>query len=181
MNYWEEKPDFWKNKTDGDAIYEAQGRELGAVINDLAKRLGAQSVLDVGGYTGRMRQYLAPGLHYFNYDIVNGIDITKPWDKKGEPRMKYDIVFTSLTLICFSPEDVEKIMWEIRGHATKAIVLFEEDWFGHPSFVNGRKISEEYGGKWQHNWLPLLKAHDGNVKKRRSEVNAAWSILTQIL
>ncbi len=181
MNFWEEKPDFWGNKTLDNAIYEQQGHELGDHINNLAIELKARSVLDVGGYKGRMRDHIKKTLTYFNYDLVNGVDITQPWERLGEQRMKYDIVFTSLVLLCFSPEDVEKIIWEMRGHALKAIVLFEEDWYGTPSFQHGRKISDEFGGKWQYNWLQILKARDGNVHMKRSAVNPAWSIVTQII
>lgn len=181
MNYWEQNPSFWESKINGSTIYDVQGKELGDHINALATELGAKTVLDVGGYKSRMRQYIKPTLTYFNYDIINGMDITKPWERLGEPRIKYDILMTSLTLLCFSPEDVEHIMWEMKGHATKAIVLFEEDWHDRISFEHGSKMNDDYGGKWQYNWLKVLKAHDDNVQRLQSAVNPHWAIYTQKL
>lgn len=179
MNYWEEKHEFWGNKTDGNAIYDAQGRELGDHLNELIGRYGAYNVLDVGGYKGRMRQYITPKVMYFNYDIVNGMDITQPWEKPNEPRIKYDFVFTSLTLLCFPPEQVEQIIWNMKGHAIKAVILYEEDWTHQLGFEDGKKLSDDYGGKWQYNWLKLLHAAAGNVTVKRSQVNKNWAIYTQ--
>ncbi len=181
MNYWQEKPDFWQNKLAGNAMYDQQAQELGAHLNALATELGAKTILDVGGYKSRMRQHITPTLTYFNYDLINGVDITKPWEKLGEPRIKYDITFTSLVLICLPPEEVEAVIWEMRGHTEKAIVLYEENFYGTPGFEHGKKINEEYGGKWEYNWLKILKAHDHNIKMRHSTVNKNWSMITQIL
>lgn len=178
MNYWQEKPDFWRNKIQGNQIYDAQGQELGDHINELIRRHGAYSVLDVGGYNGRMRQYISPDVTYFNYDIINGFDITKPWDTKHEPRMLYDIVFTSLVLVTQPPEAVDHIIDEMRRHAVKAVVLFEENWFGWQNFEDGRKISDEHGGKWQYNWIWRLHARQGNTVITRSRVNEHWAIIT---
>lgn len=176
--WWKDKPEFWANKTLGNPTYEQQGKELGAFLTDLSEHVQATNILDVGGYQGRMKQYLPEYLLYNNYDIVNDVDITQPWDEQTGGRIHFDIVFTSLTLLCFPTQEVEKILWEIYGHANKAVVIYEEKW--NANLKNGTQINQDYGGKWSYNWLQLMKQKNkAFVHYQISGVNSQWACYMQ--
>lgn len=147
--FWQDKVDFWKNKTNGNQIYIKQAYEVKKDLRKAEKLCLKKDVtfLDVGGYDGRI------GMGDV-IDIHNGFDLTKDWQEQWNSDGRvlhehYNIVFTSLTLICFPPEQVQHILREMRRVATDYVYIFEEQPIGYTP----QQISAEYGGKWQYNWM----------------------------
>lgn len=173
MNYWEEKPQFWKNKITDNEIYALKNQEIAKDLEKLEKEIGGiKTLLDVGGYTGELEKYLPSSIKYQYIDIKNGFDITKNWFDQGIYK-KYDVVLTSLVLITIPPEHIKKLMNRIIKRSNKAIYIYEED----PKLrKHGEVINENYGGKWTITLPGLLKGQPGfkKIKAYRSQINPAW-------
>lgn len=159
MTFWEEKKDFWRNKTLGNQIYMKQAEEVRRDLKKIEKLVAARDVtyLDVGGYDGRI------GVGDV-IDIFNGFDITKDWKAQwnsldtttNKPRNlqeKYNVVFTSLTLITLPPEQVQFILGEMKKVAKDYVYIFEEERMGGKS---REQVNTDYGGKWQYDWAEEL-------------------------
>lgn len=148
-NIWKNEEYFmkWVGKLKHFPIYERQKQE---VIKDL-KALG-KTFLDVGGGDGRI------GLGQV-LDIQQGFDITKPWSEQGLGKdVKFDVVFTSLVLMCLDEEGVDNFIREAVRHATKAVYLYEEI----PNFNRGcgQYKNPETKDKYNHLWTTHLKGFD---------------------
>lgn len=159
-NFWVEKPEFWKAKLNNNEVYARQRMEVRKDLFDIASQKRAKTFADIGGYDGRMGMGKV-------YDIQSGFDLTQDWDKqKFKP---VDICFTSLTLICFSPEQVRHIMYQMYKHTRIGIYMFEEQ-MNPEKHSHEEKISDEYGGKWAYDWGRMFPEAQINV----SEVNDRW-------
>lgn len=158
--FWAEKPEFWKNKTDGNTLYAAQRKEVRADLFEIAKQYRAKSFADIGGYDGRIGMGKS-------YDIIDGFDLTKDWEKQKFKRV--DICFTSLVLVAFPPAMVRHIIYQMYKNTHKGIYLFEEA-FDPLKYKDGDQVSEHYGGKWAYDWSKMFPGADINV----STVNDRW-------
>lgn len=168
MNFWENKPDFWDNKTRDNKVYEDQKFELITDINHLIDRFGIKRVADVGGYKGGLCDSF-PGVEYVNLDIHNGFDITQDWVAQGFEDKPKTLCFTSLTLICFPPDDVQHIINQMLKFSSDLIYLFEEI---RPENDHCEQISSEYGGKWAYYWTKFFsKGH----ALAHSKVGPKWA------
>lgn len=169
MNYWQEKPDFWDNRTRDHKAYEDQKAELVADVNKLIDISVIRNVIDVGGYKGGLRDSF-PKAKYQNLDIVEGFDITKDWEKQGLQVKPNTLCFTSLSLICFKPEDVRHIFQQMKKYS-RVMYLYEEY---RPEEKHEQQISKEYGGKWAYDWNQLAAELELAYSAKRSELNTAW-------
>lgn len=179
MNFWEEKREFWRNKTVGNQIYLKQAYEVRRDLRKIAAMVPHKDVsfLDVGGYDGRI------GVGDV-IDFYNGFDLTKDWKSQWEsidthshkPRNlkeKYNVTFTSLTLIAFPPDQVQFILSQMKEITTDYIYLFEEDRIGDARV----QVNTDYGGKWQYDWMAELtkagfQVYPGSFEP--SNVNGRW-------
>jgi len=170
MNFWSEKPEFWKSRIAGNATYQKQKAELVQDIADIKKTFGIQTVLDVGGYRGELGLSLPKGLKYRSLDLVNGFDITKPWASQGLVKQPHTLALTSLVAIVLSPSDLLATIDQMQKNADY-LLFYEELYDGR--HYNGEKISEDYGGKWNHDirsYLPELVA----ITTIPSQANEHW-------
>lgn len=175
MNYWEEKPDFWRNRTLEHGAYINQKAELVEDIKEIIEKHNIKRVIDVGGYKGIVGEMLPDGVEYINLDIVNGVDITKPWAEQETltklRKRKDTLIFTSITLICIPPEQMHGLLAEIRKYGDH--FYFYEEKFDPTKDHDGEQISHEYGGKWSYDWKRLL--HWGTFwKEAESRFNPKW-------
>jgi len=171
MSFWGDSKQFWERKTFGNEIYARQKRELLFDIHNFGKMHNIRRVIDVGGYKGD----LAHRLKDFDYrciDIVNGFDITKDWESQGLKKLPATMCFTSLTLLCFPPEQVEFILSEMLKYS-RQIYLFEE--YNTSCYEHKQKISDEYGGKWAYDWARFAHHHAADFSITMSKVNKAWA------
>lgn len=144
MNYWEEKIEFWRNKTYGNKVYTAQKQEIADDIYKLAKTRSCKSVLDAGGYDGALGKLLPEDIEYKCVDIKTGFDLTKNWPDQGI-NQQYDIVVFSLVLLTISPDYIYFVMNEAYRCARKIIYVYDEN---PGQLMPGHQVSDEYGGKW---------------------------------
>src|SRR3990167_8859255 len=129
--------DIWFAKTKKYEVYKKQSKE---VIDDI-KDLG-ETFLDVGCGQGRILKILKKrkkrvmGLdwHYNEFDLL----------KDKWPNRKFDVVFTSLVLICFNEADTNKIIDNMLKASSKYIYFYEEY---YPDQICGNDIDT---GKWAH-------------------------------
>lgn len=167
-DFWRNKPDFWRNKTKDNEIYLSQAKEIRADLNYFRMEFGAKNFADIGGYEGRI------GIGK-SFDIHNGFDLTKNWNEQKFPK-NIDVCFTSLTLICFPPDEAAKIIRKMIEKSKMGIYLFEEK--AGVNIDNGGKISDEYGGKWAYDWFEVLKDlkkdYEFNSWILSSVVNPRW-------
>ncbi len=150
MNFWQEKPDFWKNKTLDNQIYADQKAEVARDITDLIRIHKISRVLDVGGYEGILGTLLPKDVEYVNLDIHAGFDITKSWGSQGLRFKPKTLSLTSLVLICLPPKEVHKVIDKMR-YFSDLMYWFEEF---HPDLADGIMINGDYGGKWNYH-LPM--------------------------
>lgn len=181
MNFWQEKKQFWKNKTGDNEIYARQRREVARDVVSILTEKGLKTILDVGGYDGSLGTYL-PALYkkeYKSIDILEGFDITESWAKQKLTPEKYDIVVCNLILLCISPDKTEHVLDEVFKRARYAVYIFEE-------YNEGKKhgdwINDDYGGKWVvtlpgiiRNRVPLTC-----ISQDYSKVNRSWAKYTII-
>lgn len=170
-NYWEEKPDFWGNKTTGNAVYKRQKAEIVSDILKIIEAYHIKRIIDVGGYKGELGQLLPNGVEYINIDFTTGVDITKPWfGQKGMKtfsKRKNTLALTSLVLIALSPEEAAATVEQMKKYSDMQYFFEEQLLSGEPE----EKISNAYGGKWLHD---LTKFTDEISGIRQSEVNPHW-------
>jgi hypothetical protein len=174
MNFWQEKPEFWRNKTLNHETYAKQGEEVAADLIRLIKRHDIDHVVDVGGYKGRigevLDQHLSEFSKVFGYtvlDIVNGFDVTKTWSSQGYDFGGRTLCFTSLTLICFPPDDAENVIAEMLEYADFLYLFEEKTREDAPS-----KVNDDFGGKWNHDWKEYFTGCTYSM--RESTTSPAW-------
>lgn len=152
--------DVWFSKTKKYKIYKDQEKEVVQDIEGLGR-----TFLDVACGEGRLLQALTEkkkeveGLD-INY---NGFDILKDsWPKK-----KYDVVYISLSLICFDEEDVNKIITNMAEHTNRFLYFYEELL---PDKQCGEKIGEQ---KWAHDITKHLTKFKP-ILNLNSPLNKVW-------
>lgn len=175
MNYWDEKSDFWRNKTQHNDIYEKQKLELVSDIKKIIRDKNIKRVIDVGGYKGIIGTMLPDGVEYINLDFRSGVDIALPWQGqnglKTFKKEKGTLVITSLTLICLSPEALAITLSECRKYGDT--FYFYEENFNPEKYHDGQQINDDYGGKWIYDWERLFKPW-GLKNFVSSVVNPNW-------
>jgi len=174
-DFWKEHPEFWRNKTLGNPMYIAQKEEMASDLRTLIEALDITTVIDVGGYDGRMKKLLPRGVKYHNLDIFTGFDVTHEWTHQLiEKNIVLDdpvhtLAFTSLFLIGIRPEAAQHVLTQMRKYS-KTQYYFEEegceDWSGQ----NWKQLNNDFGGKWAYNWETFI----GGVDYLVSEVNKKW-------
>lgn len=169
MNFWQEKPEFWKGRIAGNKTYDLQKKELAGDIEAIQKTYHIQNVLDVGGYRGELGLYLPKGLKYRSLDITDGFDVTKPWTPQGVEQKPFTLAVTSLVMIVLSPADVVATINEMQKSAD--YLLFYEEAYG--SHYTGEKITDDYGGKWNHDLRAFIDPEKA-VTTMPSEINKNW-------
>jgi len=134
----------WFAKTKKYDIYKKQKKE---VVKDIEK-LG-RTYLDVACGQGRILEALTKkekeveGLD-INY---NKVDILEDaWPKK-----KFDVVFTSLSIIVFNEKDVNEIIEKMSKQTKKYLYFFEELL---PDKTCGEQVGDQ---KWAHDMTKHLK------------------------
>lgn len=175
MNYWDEKTDFWNNKTRDNEIYEKQKLELVRDLKKIIKEKKITRVVDVGGHKGIVGTMLPDGIEYINLDFRTGVDISRPWQgQKGMKtfeKKKGTLIFTSLALICLPPEALACVLSEIRKFGD--VFYFYEEAFSHEKHHDAQQLSNDYGGKWIYDWERLFKPW-GLKNFEKSIVNQNW-------
>ena len=175
MNYWDEKADFWINKTRDNEIYQKQKLELVSDLKKIIREKKIKRVIDVGGYKGIVGTMLPDGVEYINLDFRSGVDISLPWQgQKGMKSFKKEkgtLIITSLTLIVLPPEAVANVLSESRKYGDH--FYFYEEKFNPEKHQDGQKLNDEYGGKWLYDWERLFKPW-GLKNFVTSVVNPNW-------
>ncbi len=173
-NYWEDKVDFWGNKTKDNPVYDRQKREVRDDILKIVEAYHIKRVIDVGGYKGELGQLLPDGIEYINIDFTTGVDITKPWlGQKGMTtfkKVKGTLTVASLVLVCLSPDDAAAVVSEMKRYSDLQY-FFEEQLPDGKEY--GQQINDAYGGKWVHDLSngPYL---DEPHSIRQSAINKRW-------
>jgi hypothetical protein len=157
MNYWQDKPEFWKNKTQDNPIYKAQKQEMLVDIMALIGRFHIEQVIDVCGYDGeigRLLKHAGMETEYINLDFQTKIDVSKPWaDQIKIDTKKYTLAVTGISLITFPLEQVTEIIKQMEA-VSKCQYIFEQKF--NPARSHGEQINDEYGGKWNYDWFQLF-------------------------
>ena len=175
MNYWKEYPEFWRNKQLGNEPLKKQKEELASDLRTLIEALEIKTIIDVGGYDGRMKELLPETVEYHNLDIFVGFDITYDWTHQlieknivlDDP--EHTLAFTSLTLIALMPSAAQHVLTQMRKYA-KTQYYYEEKPGELPKGSNSMQVAKEYGGKWAYDWESFI----GNVDQLNSDVNPKW-------
>lgn len=167
MNFWEDKNQFWTNKLRDNDIYIRQKNEIAQDITEILSTNNWKTILDVGGHKGELKEYLPKTYrqHYHYIDYQNGYDFLKPWEDQ-KIRKKYDIIITSLTLLCIDPQYLSNLLKEIYAHAQYAVYFYEESPRGKK---HGEKINDNYGGKWVVTMPGLIGDNMANLSFISSE------------
>lgn len=175
MNFWEDKNEFWKNKTTDNPIYARQKLEIAEDLVGIMSENGWKSILDVGGYDGAMREYLPSKYrnHYKSIDYKTNFELQKNWKSQGLSK-KYDVVMTSLTLIAIAPDKLHSVLDQIYFYAKHLVYIFEE----HPeNKPHGYQVNNDYGGKWTVTLSHLISGHEHEFAQQsiqQSKTNPAW-------
>lgn len=174
MNYWQEKNEFWRNKTKDNEVYINAREEIGRDIAQLHELYNFEEIIDFGGYHGELREYLPAGINYVNLDFETGIDFSQDIKEqliKNKIELKGDrartLALTSLTLITLPPDVVDAVLKEMHNFA-KVRYFYEEN--THIEYENGQKLNDNYGGKWNYVWGQVVKPN----YFLQSHINPAW-------
>jgi len=193
MNYWQDETNR-NNWTGATRKYENLQQQEDEVVGDLLyfipdilvanhllsprNNMPSVSFLDVGGGDGRIGEALKkeakncpqPEIMYKNIDFQTGIDITQDWTKQGVPE-KFDVVFSSLTLICLPEVELNAVVKQIYDRATKAIYLFEEQSISKLGcgVVTGSDKGYKYNHLWSKHFWPIAERRDSVVKPKNWE------------
>lgn len=177
-NWWSVAPEFWKNKTQGNLIYEKQKDEVVNNLTSLINEFDIKNIVDVGGYKGEVGRLLEDKgvkVNYKNLDFITGFDLTKDWTEQGlkKPKKEKTIVFTSLCLIAFPPEDRNKVLKQMFDLG-KIVYCYEE--VHDESIADGQLLSNDFGGKWAVTLEGILKecGKTKSIRIEQSKINSHW-------
>lgn len=171
-NFWEEKIEFWRNKTTENKLYEGAHQEISADLHRLIELYNIKRIIDVGGYQGEMKQRLPRDIRYHNLDFVTKFDLSKDWESQGlalgDPEVT--VCFTSLVMISVPPEVFEHIKNEMRKFS-RFILHYEQ--VPIPGMKSGQQIDPHYGGKWNYYPVDYVEECEGYTIED-SRTNKSW-------
>jgi hypothetical protein len=126
MNWDNEDRHMFFTHTKRYPVYSEQLQEIANILTSIIAEdsINVSSVLDVGCGNFRFKG-LFPHLEYTGIDLEYGQDIKSDWNKMKGLNPKYDLVFTSLTLMAFPQQEMEKILVQMFAHSDRYVFIYE--------------------------------------------------------